>query len=183
MNGSARERVLAAALELFAEHGVSGTSLQMIADRLGVTKAAVYHQFPTKEEIVLAVIDPALARLGPLAEAAESRRTPAARRRAALTGVVDLVVEYRRLSAVLSFDPVVSRLVRRHPAIAAIQRVVALLTGADPDDATRVDVLMVAGGLVLAGTEGNLADLDDETLRRHLLTTAGRTLRLKMSSG
>ncbi|MEU4421488.1 helix-turn-helix domain-containing protein [Actinoplanes sp. NPDC024001] len=180
MNGSARDRVLSAALELFAEHGVSGTSLQMIADRLGVTKAAVYHQFPTKEEIVLAVVDPALARLEPLAEAAEARRTPAARRRAALTGVVDLVVEYRRLSAVLSFDPVVSRLVRQHPAMASIQRVVALLTGPSPDDATRVDVAVVAGGLILAGTEDTLADLDDDTLRGHLLTTAARTLRLRM---
>jgi AcrR family transcriptional regulator len=33
--------VLDAALDLFAEHG--GTSLQMIADAIGITKAAVYH--------------------------------------------------------------------------------------------------------------------------------------------
>jgi AcrR family transcriptional regulator len=58
-----QQRVLEAALDLFAEHGVSGTSLQMIADRMGVTKAAVYHQFRTKEEIVFAVIDPDLAGL------------------------------------------------------------------------------------------------------------------------
>ncbi|MEV6300668.1 helix-turn-helix domain-containing protein [Actinoplanes sp. NPDC051861] len=180
---NARDRVLAAALELFADHGVSGTSLQMIADLLGVTKAAVYHQFPTKEEIVLAVIDPALARLEPIAEAAERRRGPAARRRVVLEGVVDLVVEYRRLSRVLSFDPVVARLVRKHPAMATVQRVVTLLTGPDPDGATRVDVAMVAGGLVLAGTEDALVDLDDETLRRHLLETAARTLRVRLSGG
>ena len=34
------QRIIDAALELFAEHGVGGTSLQMIADRVGVTKAA-----------------------------------------------------------------------------------------------------------------------------------------------
>jgi predicted DNA-binding protein YlxM (UPF0122 family) len=38
--------------ELFGQYGVSGTSLQMIAEHIGVTKAAVYHQFRTKEEIV-----------------------------------------------------------------------------------------------------------------------------------
>jgi AcrR family transcriptional regulator len=54
--GRARQRVLDAALELFAEHGVSGTSLQMIADRLGLTKAAVYHQFPAKEDIAVAIL-------------------------------------------------------------------------------------------------------------------------------
>jgi len=52
----AQRRVATAAMELIAEHGVSGTSLQMIADALGVTKAAVYHQFKTKEAIVIAAM-------------------------------------------------------------------------------------------------------------------------------
>ena len=39
--GFARERVVVAALELFAAHGIRGTSIQMIAARLGVTKASV----------------------------------------------------------------------------------------------------------------------------------------------
>ena len=58
---AAQTRILDAALDLFADHGVSGTSLQMIADAIGVTKAAVYHQFKTKEEIVIAVTEMELA--------------------------------------------------------------------------------------------------------------------------
>ena len=50
-------RVLVVALDLFAEHGVHGTSLQMIADDIGVTKAAVYHQFKTKEAIVVGAVE------------------------------------------------------------------------------------------------------------------------------
>ena len=42
---AAQTRIIEAALVLFAEHGISGTSLQMIADAIGVTKAAVYHQY------------------------------------------------------------------------------------------------------------------------------------------
>ena len=53
----AQHRVLDAALSLIADNGVGGTSLQMIADAVGVTKAAVYHQFKTKDEIVLAVAE------------------------------------------------------------------------------------------------------------------------------
>jgi AcrR family transcriptional regulator len=53
---AAQTRILSAALDLFADHGVSGTSLQMIADAVGVTKAAVYHKFKTKEEVVIAVV-------------------------------------------------------------------------------------------------------------------------------
>ena len=57
-------RIIEAALVLFAEHGVSGTSLQMIADAIGVTKAAVYQQYNTKDEIILAVAQVVLARSG-----------------------------------------------------------------------------------------------------------------------
>lgn len=39
---AAQLRVLDAALALISDRGVSATSLQMIADRIGVTKAAVY---------------------------------------------------------------------------------------------------------------------------------------------
>ena len=60
---AAQTRIVTAALALFAEHGVNGTSLQMIADAIGVTKAAVYHQFKTKDEIVLAAAEVELAKL------------------------------------------------------------------------------------------------------------------------
>ena len=76
------ERVLDAAVALFAEHGVHGTSLQMIADRVGVSKAAVYYQFHSKEDIALEVIRPSIediARFIRIADGA-SRRAAAARR-------------------------------------------------------------------------------------------------------
>src|SRR3954468_7280856 len=113
--GGGRDRVLAAALELFGEHGVSGTSLQMIADRIGVTKAAVYHQFHTKEEIVLGVLEPAMESLRASLERAERLESTEARREAMLAAVVDLAVGNRRLAAILRADPVAAELVRTHP--------------------------------------------------------------------
>jgi AcrR family transcriptional regulator len=50
-----RERILDVALELFNEQGYEGTSLREIAERLGVTKAALYYHFKSKEEILLAL--------------------------------------------------------------------------------------------------------------------------------
>ena len=58
-----RTRLLDTALKLFSEHGMEGTSLQMIADELGVTKAAVYYHFKTKDEIAEAVAAPAIQEL------------------------------------------------------------------------------------------------------------------------
>jgi Bacterial regulatory proteins, tetR family len=36
----------------------AGTSLQMIADDIGFTKAAIYHHFPIREQTLLAVLEP-----------------------------------------------------------------------------------------------------------------------------
>ncbi len=52
---STRERILDAALDLFLEQGYDGTSLREIAEQLGVTKAALYYHFESKEDILLAL--------------------------------------------------------------------------------------------------------------------------------
>ncbi|HEY1368982.1 MAG TPA: helix-turn-helix domain-containing protein [Gaiellaceae bacterium] len=51
--GATRERILDVALELFNEQGYDKTSLREIAERLGVTKAALYYHFERKEDILL----------------------------------------------------------------------------------------------------------------------------------
>jgi len=51
-----REQIRVVALEMFAERGYAGTSLREIAERLGVTKAAVYYHFPTKEDILASLL-------------------------------------------------------------------------------------------------------------------------------
>jgi AcrR family transcriptional regulator len=55
--GSTRERIQAIALELFAEQGYEKTSLREIAERLGVTKAALYYHFRSKEDIVRSFVE------------------------------------------------------------------------------------------------------------------------------
>jgi len=52
MADDTRTRIQAVALELFTEQGYDATSLREIAERLGVTKAALYYHFKSKEEIV-----------------------------------------------------------------------------------------------------------------------------------
>ncbi len=50
-----RHRILDVALDLFIEQGFDGTSLRQIAERLGVTKAALYYYFESKDDILLAL--------------------------------------------------------------------------------------------------------------------------------
>ncbi|WP_424212045.1 TetR/AcrR family transcriptional regulator [Streptomyces sp. BI20] len=55
--GDTRQRIQDVALDLFAEQGYEKTSLREISERLGVTKAALYYHFKTKEEILIGVFD------------------------------------------------------------------------------------------------------------------------------
>src|ERR1700677_1371704 len=52
---STRERILDVALDLFVTQGYDGTSLREIAEQLGVTKAALYYHFKSKQDILMAL--------------------------------------------------------------------------------------------------------------------------------
>ncbi|OBG45355.1 TetR/AcrR family transcriptional regulator [Mycolicibacterium fortuitum] len=176
--GFARERVLEAALSLFAEHGVNGTSLQMIADRLGVSKAAVYYQFHSKDEIALAVIQPVFDDMMRLVRIAEAMSTPDARREAAISGMVEMAVRHRRVTAVFHGDPVIDALVQSRAELQdTIERLTLILLGPDPDAASRICMSVLASGIYGSATDPALNDVTDEELHRVLLDCAQRLLR------
>lgn len=52
-----RERLFAAAREVFAESGYAGATVDAIVQRAGCTKGAFYHYFPSKEELFLALLE------------------------------------------------------------------------------------------------------------------------------
>jgi AcrR family transcriptional regulator len=58
-----RETILACAAKLFAEKGFEGASLQDVAKAVGISKAAVYHYFPTKQVIYDEIVIDLLSRL------------------------------------------------------------------------------------------------------------------------
>src|ERR1700728_4001502 len=92
-----RTRILDSALELFSEQGFDGTTLQQIADRLGFTKAAIYYHFRSKDDLLQALVSPALTGLDELLAAHEGQPdTPLARRRF-IEDYLDYLLRHRRL--------------------------------------------------------------------------------------
>lgn len=169
---TAQTRVLDAALSLIAEHGVGGTSLQMIADAIGVTKAAVYHQFKTKEQIVIALTERELGGLEEALEAAEA--DPSRARELLLDRVIDVAIERRGAASTLQFDPVIVRLLADHlPFQQFIQRLYSVLVG-DAGDDRRVLAAMLSGAIAVGVVHPLVADVDDETLRSQLRRITGR---------
>lgn len=68
-----RAHIQRVALELFIEEGYDKTSLREIAEKLGVTKAALYYHFPTKDDIVNSLIEQRIAAVDALVEWAEAQ--------------------------------------------------------------------------------------------------------------
>jgi AcrR family transcriptional regulator len=164
----AQTRVLDAALKLIADHGVGGTSLQMIADAIGVTKAAVYHQFNTKEQIVIALTERELGDLEEALEAAEAEDHPPRARELLLDRVIDLAVERRGAASTLQFDPVVVRLLaEQQPFQRFIERLYSVLV-ADAGADTRVLAAMLSGAIAVGVVHPLVADIDDELLGSQL---------------
>jgi AcrR family transcriptional regulator len=173
-------RIIEAALALFAEHGVSGTSLQMIADAVGVTKAAVYQQYNTKDEIILAVAQVVLAGLDAAATAAEAQRSRSRARAVLIAKMIDLAIESRRMASILQQDPVMLRFLDEHePFRRVMQRVNHLMMGGASDPPARVraaTIISVIGGAVIHPL---VLGLDDESLRSQLLKQVRKLVPLR----
>jgi AcrR family transcriptional regulator len=172
-------RTLRAATELFAEYGVGATSYQMIADAIGVTKGAIYHQFKTKDEIIIAVAEMELARLENALEAAEALDSRTEARELLLNRVIDHAVQHRRAANTLQFDPVLVRLLSEHePFQRFIERLYGMLVGDEPGPDTQVRLAALT--CVIGGTVSHplVADIDDHTLRNQLMDMARRIVDL-----
>src|SRR5512142_466615 len=59
-----RAHVIEVATRLFAEHGYDGTSVEAVQASSGVSRGSLYHHFPGKEALFLAVMEEVGARIG-----------------------------------------------------------------------------------------------------------------------
>jgi AcrR family transcriptional regulator len=150
-----RDTALRAATRLFATHGVGATSLQQIADDIGVTKQAILHHFPSKERLRDAVLEAMLAhwqerlpRLLAAATASEDR----------FDAVVDEVMRF------FADDPDRARLIVRE-ALDRPHEVAQLLRS------TVHGWLRVIGGYIHEGQEHgrHFADVDPEAYVVHIM--------------
>ena len=176
---TAQSRIITAALDLFSKHGVGGTSLQMIADQIGVTKAAVYHQYRTKDEIVLAAAEAELARLQAVVDAAETERSAKRARDALVAGIVDLAVKRRRTVGSILSDPVIAGFFAEHDTFREVMHSARrVLTGDDTSPEAGLRTAMLFAAISGAVMHPFVVYIDDDTLRHELLRLARRFLGL-----
>jgi AcrR family transcriptional regulator len=91
--GDTRARIQQVALELFAERGYDKTSLREIAERLDVTKAALYYHFKSKEDIVRSLVEDYFGQIDALIAWAKNQPRTAATRGEILRRYVNIVAD------------------------------------------------------------------------------------------
>jgi AcrR family transcriptional regulator len=173
-----RQQILATAQRLFAELGYDATSLQMIADEMGLTKAAVYYHFHAKNDILHAAMQPGIQRLKALVDETAAMRGRRARIEHLVNGFVDFLVLNRQYAVMASTDPAAKR-ANDDDSMTMRRRALTLLFGDNPTGAERLSFDAV---LFIPESLPDLVDLTDEELREALQTTMLRILRVPSQS-
>jgi len=170
-----RQQILETAQRLFTEHGYDATSLQMIADEMGLTKAAVYYHFRAKTDILHAAMEPGIRRLEGLLDEAAALRGRRARIEYLVNGFVDFLIQNRHYAVMASTDPAAKRDKLDTEAMTMRRRALTLLFGDNPTGAER---LCFNAMFFIPECLPDLADLTDDELREALQTTMLRMLRV-----
>jgi AcrR family transcriptional regulator len=97
-------KILRLALELFNDRGYEGTSMRHVAERLGVTTAALYYHFRSKDDILISLVRPILERTDALLTGSRSAVNSVDARRALLGSYLDLLLDCRDLYRFLGRD-------------------------------------------------------------------------------
>jgi len=98
----ARQSLLHAAAELFAQQGYSATGVQQITDAAGVNKAMLYYYFSSKEDLYDALIGEAVAAVEHAVIAAEQTDLPIKERLYCfISGYLSVVTDSSQLARIL----------------------------------------------------------------------------------
>jgi TetR/AcrR family fatty acid metabolism transcriptional regulator len=102
-----RDRILQAALQVFAEKGYHRAAVDDVVRLSGTSKGAVYHHFPNKEALFLALVDELSARLASaLTSAIDSSHGALQRVEAALRAGLQTFARHRELARILLLESV-----------------------------------------------------------------------------
>jgi AcrR family transcriptional regulator len=104
---ASRERILAAALELVAEHGYAGCSVAAVAERAGLATGTVYRHFPAKADLVAEVFRTASQReVDAFTRAAELESTTVEKVAAAIETFASRALRAPKIAYALLAEPV-----------------------------------------------------------------------------
>jgi AcrR family transcriptional regulator len=145
-----RVAIRRAALDAFCVGGYRGTTLQEIAEQVGLSRGAVLHHFRSKADLLNAVLEPYGSALDRLLDTADMSDPPTLNEQQRLLGdLAGLVLRHRQAVELLMRDIAASHQLDSAPAWAArTRRLTSLLAGADADDIGRIRTTASIGAIL-----------------------------------
>jgi AcrR family transcriptional regulator len=141
-----KQRILDTARELFSQKGVQKTSLQEVADQLGITKPALYYHFSSREELVRSIMQPLIDDGEAFVDEQEARAEVESR--ALLEGYFDFNIRHRAdVLLVLTELTTLAELGLVDRVLAWRERLTALLFGPSPTLGEATRAVVALGGL------------------------------------
>lgn len=172
-HGTTRDQVVDAGLDLFVSRGYADTSLREIAAEVGLTKAALYHHFPTKVALLDAILGPLADDVDEVLEMSSDDEDLDRHRWSLLDAYLTVLVRHRRRASLYYGDRSI-----RHEAIGqrAAEQQRRLIRRMIGQRASLETLVRVHGALaVVRMIVKDLSDVPPERLRRLLLTVAAET--------
>lgn len=162
------ERIREVALGLFIRRGFSHTTLQDIADELGLTRAALYYHYRSKDHLVASLVQPAKDGIDAFLAQAERTDPPP---RELLEGFFDLNYRHRLILLALVRDPTGLGTVDAEGWVSELAaHAQRLLAGDDPTPEGRIRAVVAVTGLSRCATM--LTDIPHDQLRQRSVDLA-----------
>ena len=86
-------KILSAAHRLFVKQGYTATSMRQVAEAAGIGKATIYHHFPDKQSIVMALLQRNIARMEEALQLVRTESHPRGRIQVAAEASIDFLFE------------------------------------------------------------------------------------------
>ena len=157
------EKILSTARRLFVQQGYTATSMRQVAETAGIGKATIYHHFPDKQSIVMALLNHNLARMGETMQLMRAESDPRGRIQVTAEASIDFLFESADIMQIVRREIPDGRDQMQSGFAKFFQEYMALLAEAiqrgseqgifrpiDPTDAARVLMTMIQGTFAMA---------------------------------
>lgn len=164
---STRQAILENAAELFSTKGFAGTSMSDLAENLGLSKAAIYHHFESKESILQNLLESINEDLESLIDELEKLPPSKSSTREILRMFSEFVFSHRKVARLVLSEMPAEMKAQGSQSHECISRLQQLLAGkkatVEKKIRARVAIGIIAAGIV-PPTQGKLSSEDDVNL-------------------
>jgi AcrR family transcriptional regulator len=161
------DKILQTARRLFVQKGYTATSMRQVADQAGIGKATIYHHFPHKQAIVMALLNKNISRMDETMQLVRAEGDPRRRIQIAAAASVNFLLEAVDIMQIVRREVPGGRDQMQTGFMKFYQEYIHLLADAirrgtkqgifravDPTNAARVLMTMIQGTFAMAYLSG-----------------------------